>query len=95
MPSPFLEVHEGSGQRTSNTVPGVLLGLELLVSGVPSLFKSRKLLWGPCLDKVMDGFDVVNEDLITWLDVALAVDVVGYVNHPSCVMAEMLGHSLA
>ena len=39
LPSPVLKVHDGGGNGTPDTVPWVLLGLELLVCGMPCLLK--------------------------------------------------------
>ena len=43
----------------------------------------------------MDGLDVMNDDLIPRIDVALAVEVVGDVEWASIAMSKVLCHGLS
>ena len=43
---------------------------------MPRLFKIWQLVRWPCLDEVMDGSDVLYDDLVCRVDVALGMDIV-------------------
>ena len=49
---------------------------------------------GPCLYEVVDGLDVVNDDLVTRIYVAFAVDVICDVKQATAVMSKVLCHGL-
>ena len=78
----------GGSKRPTHSVPGVLFLLELLVGLAPCLLQGLDLVWWPGLDEVVDGFDVLDQDLVTGIDVALGMDVVGDIEEPSCVVAQ-------
>ena len=81
------------GPRTA--VPGILFLLELLVCLSPCLLQGLELLGWPCLDQVVDGLDMVYQDLVTGVDVALGMNVIGDIQQSSRVVSEVLGHALA
>ena len=95
LPAPFLEVDNGGCQWSTDTVPRVLLGLKLLKCLLPRLFKGWELIFWPCLDEVVNGLDVMNEDLVTGINVSFAVDIIGDIKQTSRVVAEVLRHGLA
>ena len=76
LPSPFQEVDNRGCQGSSYSVPWVLFLLQLLSGQLPRLFKSWHLVGWPCLDEVMDGSDVLYDDLICRVDVALGMDII-------------------
>ena len=76
LPSPFLEIGDGCSHGSTDCVAWVLLGLKLVIA---SLLQRSQLLRGPGMDEAVDGFDVVDDDLITWIDVLLLAQVVGTV----------------
>ena len=95
LPTPFKEVDYGRGKRPTDTVPGVLFLLELLVGLAPCLLQGLDLVLWPGLDEVVDGFDVLDEDLITGINVAFGMDVIRHIKEPSGVMSQMFCHSIA
>ena len=91
LPAPFKEVDNGGSQWSTNGVPKVLL-LELLVGLLPC--SSWYLVLGPGLNEVVYGFDVLDQDLITGINVALGMDVIGHIQEPTGVVAQVFGHAI-
>ena len=91
LPAPLLEIRDGCSHGASDGVPRVGLGLELSKGGLPGLFQGCHLLCGPGMDEAVDGFDVVQDDLVSWVDVLFVVEVIGAVKKP---VAQVLGHGL-
>ena len=87
LPSPFEEVDNGCSQRPTDTVPRVLLLLEAVVCLAPCLFQGLDLVGWLGLDEMVNGFDVLDEDLITWVDVAFGVYVISDIQKSSSVMS--------
>ena len=83
LPAPFEEVDNVCSQRPTDTVPRVLLLLEVVVCLAPCLFQVG---W-PGLDEMANGFDVLDEDLITGVDVAFGVHVISGIKKSSSVMS--------
>ena len=63
--------------------------MQLLVSGSPCLFKGRNLVLGPCLEELVYGSDVVNDDLISRVEIAFAMQVIRAVKESSLVMSKV------
>ena len=57
-------------------VPWVLFGLELVVGGCPGLFQGSQLLGGPGMDEAVDGSDVVDNDLVSGINVLFVMEIV-------------------
>ena len=55
LPSPFLQVSDGSCHGSSDSVPWMVLCLELVIGGRPCLFKGWELVLWPCLQELVDG----------------------------------------
>ena len=95
LPSPFLQVGDGGSHGSADSVPGMVLCLKLVVGGCPCLFKGWELVRWPGLQELMDGLDVVNDDLVSRVYVALGVEIIGAVKEPAFVMAQMRAHGLS
>ena len=72
------EVDNGGSQGSTNSVAGVLFLLELLVCLVPCLLQRWQLVRGPGIDEVVDGFDVLDQDLVTGVNVSFGMEVVDH-----------------
>ena len=87
LPAPFEEVDNVCSQRPTDTVPRVLLLLEAVVCLAPCLFQGLDLVGWLGLDEMVNGFDVLDEDLITGVDVAFGVHVISGIKKSSSVMS--------
>ena len=95
LPTPFKEVHNGCSQGPTDAVPGILLLLELVVGLSPGLLQGWELLGWPCLDQVVNSLDVVYQDLITGIDVALGMNVIGDIQQASRMVSKVFAHAVA
>ena len=86
IPSPLCHVCDGSRHGAFNCVPGVLFALEVGMGGLPGLLQLLELVWWPGLDELMHGPDMVDDDLVSWVSIPVAVDVVDDVKDASIVV---------
>ena len=66
-PSPFVEVSQCGCKRSLDMVPLVLLFVELVSDGDPSLFHTLDVVCRPIVDEGVECSDVVKDHLITWI----------------------------
>ena len=86
LPFPFQDVGDCGSHRTPDHIPWTLLGLELIVELSPSLLQMGELFWWPVVIQGVHGFDVVQDDLVSWIHVLLAVEVIRGVQQTSRAM---------
>ena len=79
LPSPLLEVCYGRCHGSTDGVPRVLLGMQLVKCGFPGLLKGCHLFSGPGLYEAMDCLDVVDDDLVCRINVFLLMEVISAV----------------
>ena len=71
--------HERSFRSVPSHQVGSLPAPFLVICGFPGLFQCCQLLRGPGMDKAVDGSDVVDDDLISWINVLFVVEIIGAV----------------
>ena len=77
LPMPFLEVDDGCCHGTFHCVPWMRFGLELLLGLAPRFLQVWELVRWPGLDKAVESPDVVDDDLICWVKITVAAQMIG------------------
>ena len=95
IPLPFEQVCNGCRHGATNYIPGVLSLLELVMHLSPSLLEMLELVGRPGVVEVVQSFDVVQNDLVTWVDVFVAVQVTGAIKQAPRMMSKMRGQCLS
>ena len=75
-------------------VPGVLLFAELVAKLYPGLFYVWSMVLGPLVNQLVKGMDVLNHDLVTWIQVFAAVLVIHNVWLSSLMQAKVCCQSM-
>ena len=73
LPVPFIHVVYSRSHGSLNHIPLVLLLAELLRDFSPGLLEMCHLIWWPAVVKGVNGLDVVQDDLVFWVNVFVAV----------------------
>ena len=89
LPIPLHHICYGCSHGSSYHIPWVLFLVGLIVNLSPRLFEVLDLFWRPGVVECVHGLDVVQNDLISRVHVLVAMQVIGAVQEPSCMMAQM------
>ena len=75
LPLPLEEVGNGGCDWALDGVPRMGFGAQLLVDARPGLLQVLNLIGWPSLVQRVDGSDVMDDDLVGWVEVLVAVEV--------------------
>ena len=89
LPSPFQHICNGCCHGTSHHISWMVPLTELVVDLGPCLLELLELVRRPVVKESIYGFDVVQNDLITRVDVLVAVQIIGAVKKPTGMMPQM------
>ena len=77
LPLPLKEVGNGGCNWALDGVPGMGFVAQVLVDARPGLLQVLNLIGGPSLVQRVNGLDVMDDDLVSWVEVLVAVEVKG------------------
>ena len=88
LPLPLHQVGYGCGHGSSDDIPWILSLLELVMYLNPGLLEVVDLFGPPRVVKLMQCFDVMQNDLIARVNVFVAVQVISAVKQAACMMVQ-------
>ena len=91
----LVQVGNGGSHRALDHIPCILSLLEACVKLCPCLLKVLELIPWPIVVEGVHCLDVVQNDLVGWVNVFVAVQIIGTIQEATCVMPKVGGHGLS